>query len=262
AQQEEIRSALMERSAWHVEQIQALREQLDWLGDQASEHERRVAALTADKVKGRESIVVLEEERGWLCEGLADREALGKELESKLDASRSAVLSLDQETVWLRQTLEQEAGELSWLRERVSGSEEAPDGLSDREAIERHFASLEEELGALGKHEQWLTGEVMGLVRALHRRAEPGAPAADGPAGPALPEPGEVAGVIAEGHRALERVVKELAWRRDEMAQARRASETLFARLAGGGLAQRARTWSERAELDRGQPDRGQEVNA
>ncbi|MEE8469613.1 MAG: glycosyltransferase, partial [Planctomycetota bacterium] len=183
AQQEEIRSALMERSAWHVEQIQALREQLDWLGDQASEHERTVAALTADKREGRESIAALEEERGWLREGLADREALGQELERKLDASRSAVESLDQETVWLRQTLEQEAGELSWLRERVSGSEEAPDGLSDREAIERHFASLEEELGALGKHEEWLTGEVMGLVRALHRRAESGAPAADGPAG-------------------------------------------------------------------------------
>jgi hypothetical protein len=95
----------------------------------------------------------------------------------------------------------------------------------------------------------------LGLVRALHKRVEPGTQdgATDAGGEESLPEPEEVAGAISEGHRALERVVKELAWRRDEMDQARLASETLFARLAGGGLAQRARMWAERAEPDRGQ---------
>ena len=39
------------------------------------------------------------------------------------------------------------------------------------------------------------------------------------------------------------RALRELGWRRDEMAAAREASKRWFTRLAGGELATRVRTW-------------------
>jgi hypothetical protein len=52
-----------------------------------------------------------------------------------------------------------------------------------------------------------------------------------------------LAALVQRGRASFARMREELAWRRAEMRAAREESLSLIARLAGRGLAQRARRW-------------------
>jgi glycosyltransferase involved in cell wall biosynthesis len=237
------RVELERRATWYAEQLEELQHKARWLEEQAR--------------GGAEEVSTLERERDWLRE---ERDARGEErdaLAAQLAAASEARAAVDRERDWLRatnaaavearealekerdwlcDTAEHHALELRWLHARVTGRdpEVTPDDRQGREEIERHLRALDAELDALQEHERWLRGELGALALELAEEA-PGAP--EPPMADAL------AALVQRGRASFARMREELAWRRAEMRAAREESLSLIARLAGRGLAQRARRW-------------------
>ncbi|MDA1267341.1 MAG: hypothetical protein O2816_19845, partial [Planctomycetota bacterium] len=228
----QARADLEQRSSWHTSQLAELRERL----------EERAAALQA---RGQEAMQARRardelaqakeadaEERSRLEGELAERLSAIAGLEQELDTTRGAHDRLEEERVALARTLAESAQELRFLRELALGDED-DDALSDREVVEAHLTSLERELGGLRDHEQWLRRELGGLVEVLTKVSDTMAQARPDEQG------------LNAGRDGLERIVRELGWRRGEMAAAREASKRWFTRLAGGELATRIQGWQE-----------------
>lgn len=262
-QQEEARRELEQRAAWHEEQIQELMKQIERHEEQVEKRKQDYGRLQGDF----ESLVKASQERE---EKVVALQAAQEELGRTLVSAKQAVASLEEERDFFQQTLEEGARELSWLRERILGGEGGEqDGLSDREAIERHFASLQEELDGIRRHEGWLSEEVSAIVSRLTSLGDAGDAGDAGGAGSAgdaggedsapqdAADEGAMTEAIASGLETLKRLAEELTWRREEMAEARRASQTLFARVAGGELASRARSWADGLPRDRADSDPG-----
>ncbi len=229
------RSELVQRTEAHASRLEELRGRLEEREEALVTLEKEVseARRARDELAGQREVDA--QERSRLEEQLEQRLAAARELSGELERERAAYSQLREERDHLQATLEAGARELRYLRERFSGGDD--DGaLADHEAIELHFESLEKELRGLREHESWLRRELGGLLEVV---AEKGGHSGSLPLSPA--------GVEAS-REGIERLAKELEWRRKEMSAAREASSSLFARLAGGSLIQRVRSWQAGGE--------------
>jgi glycosyltransferase involved in cell wall biosynthesis len=252
----DARRQLEAETRWRDEQLRALTERVASFEQSLGEREAELARLRAERDREQMNLRAerddhgaqrgaLEGERERLHVAIAAREREQGELTAQLEQARGALRSLVEERDWLRDTLDRGTRELRWLREHVAGDTE--DALTDREALELHFERLRSEHESLQSHEAWLRREVGAMLREL---ADPGGRADHGNRANTGTGPADLAGeraleeALAEGRARLARLVGELTWRRREMDAARAAAAGLFARVAGGELALRARGWT------------------
>lgn len=227
---EDARRELDESVRVQEARIGELRQQIGRLGDAVRGREEELGRVAAERDELRGSKELAENAR--------------RELDAELAEARSALEALERERAFLAKTLEEGSEELRLLRERITGAPESSrddSNLEDREALERHFESLRAELEGLRRHDDYLRGSMTELVESLGERL-----GAD--LKPPRKEPlsqDELRAAMGQGQERLATLVDELAWRRREMADARRAAHTLFARIAGGSLASRIRAWKE-----------------
>jgi glycosyltransferase involved in cell wall biosynthesis len=258
----DARRQLEAETRWRDEQLRLLTERVASFEQSLGEREAELARLRAERDREQMSLRAerddhgaqrgaLEGERERLHVAIAAREREQGELTAQLEQARGALRSLVEERDWLRDTLDRGTRELRWLREHVAGDTE--DALTDREALELHFERLRSEHESLQSHEAWLRREVGAMLRELAdpggcadhgNRAKTGNRANTGTGSADLAGERALEQALVDGRARLARLVGELTWRRREMDAARAAAAGLFARVAGGELALRARGWT------------------
>jgi len=227
SEHERARARLEADAREHATQLADLLRQVDRLGEAARGRERELAHVSAERDRLHSSKLEVERSRAAL--------------DAQLQVTRESLESLELERSFLARTLEEGAAEMRLLRERIAGAGQSDSGLDDRQALERHFDSLQAELGGLRQHEEVLRREMTELVAGLGARL--GSDLVPPRREPL--DPDELRAALESGQARLGKVLEELAWRRREMGAARRAAQSLFARIRGGALASRVRAWSD-----------------
>ncbi len=221
----------------------------------------------ADAAAGRERQVELEGERDDLAADLAKERDRAAEAETEIRAAQERFEGMAEEAESARTALDEAESERDRLARSVQEREDGIRALRDRvldntdedepstavlESIEAHCVALERDVETLRRHDAWLgeqTARLVALLEPVGRPARDDDPTSDD--------------ILERSSRALEQLALELEWRRGEMAAARKASESLRARLAGGPLTSRVKSWSagppvvEEPEAAAGGPDDG-----
>ncbi|MEM9381573.1 MAG: glycosyltransferase [Planctomycetota bacterium] len=191
--------------------------------------------LTDDLAAERERLETMSREKDELRRRFED-------VAGEAESARTSLAETEAERDRLARSIEEREETVRGLRTRVAGRADGDESVAGAlDAVEAHCVALERDVETLRRHDAWLgaqTDELAALFERIGTRTVAGG-AGDGAASGA-PTREQILGRTL---RALERLTTELEWRRDEMAAARQASESLRARLAGGALTARVQSW-------------------
>lgn len=216
----------------------------------------------------RETLAV---EKAKLADEAEESQRLYREIKMQVESAKTALEDTEAARDQLAQSIETRSAEIRAVRERlvrrdtsdhdaVDATDSETDPVRELESIEAYCVSLERDLNALKRNDDYIADEADGLIETLSTAAdadavsrEPDAIEEDGPAGsPAgsakggdgQDRPEELARISTR----LERVTVELGWRRSEMEKAVESAESMRVRFLAGPLAKRLRSWGKPPE--------------
>lgn len=214
-----------------AEDLEASRTERDELSADLASTRTERDALTDDLAAERERLETMAREKGDLQQRYDD-------VASEAASVRTSLEETEAERDRLARSIEEREDSVRALRRRIAGRGDDDEAVTGAmEAVEAHCVALERDVETLRRHDAWLGAQAEELV-ALFGRIGAEIPD-DGAAGAPTREQ-----ILERTSRVLERLTTELEWRRDEMAAARQASESLRARLAGGPLTSRVQSWA------------------
>ena len=229
--------------------------------------EKKAVELTASLAEAEAAHETLAAEKTKVAGEAAEAERLYREVVVQVESAKKALLDTEAARDQLAMSIEDRSAEIRAVRERLvrpSSSEhdevEAQEGeadvLKDLESIEAYCVSLERDLDALKRNDDWVAGEADGLIDTLSEAAATTAATTAGPSDQAESRAGEASSKEGQDSPAelaristrLERVTVELNWRRSEMEHAVKAADSKRVRFLAGPLGKRLRAWGKPPE--------------
>ncbi len=210
-------------------------------------------------------------EKVKLADEAEESQRLYREIKMQVESAKTALEDTEAARDQLAQSIETRSAEIRAVRERlvrrdtsdhdaVDAADSETDPVRELESIEAYCVSLERDLNALKRNDDYIADEADGLIETLSTAAdvdalsdEPaaaeedksaGSPAGLAKGGEGQDSPEELARISTR----LERVTIELGWRRSEMEKAVESAESMRVRFLAGPLAKRLRSWGKPPE--------------
>ncbi len=209
-------------------------------------------------------------EKAQLVEEAEESERMYREVAMQVESAKAALAATEAARDELAQSIETRSAEIRAVRERLvrrdaveHDSDEAQEAAADAggdivqelESIEAYCVSLERDLEALRRADEYVAEEADELIDTLSESAGPEVASVDATDEESEDEPVEVSDAnqqspteLARISTRLERVTVELGWRRSEMEKAVESANSMRVRFLAGPLAKRLRTWGKPPE--------------